>query len=424
MLSRLYNALWYPALPVAMLASGAVDRESRAQRRGRVSLAAAALTGRPRLWMHAASVGEIEAARPIAVGLVREMPEAALIVTTMTATGREAARRRIPQAQACVLAPFDHLPAVRSFLGSMRPNLVLIAETELWPNYFFEANRLGARIALINGRLSARSLRGYLRARPLFAAALQCARLVLTQSQADADRFAELGAPRERIVVAGNTKFDFDPGMDADWPLRYERFFAGRPVLIAGSTAAGEDQIVLEAYVLLRQSLPSLALVIAPRHPERAAEVALLLGRNGSFARASQFDLAPEDASIMLLDTMGELRAMYAQAAVAVVGGSMVKGRGGQNLAEPALAGVPVLFGPFHRNQSEVASAILAARGGQVVSDAPALASAARDLLADAETRRAVGRRAREAVLKMGGAAQRSLELLRPLLTVGLPDGA
>ncbi|HEY6418881.1 MAG TPA: glycosyltransferase N-terminal domain-containing protein, partial [Candidatus Binataceae bacterium] len=208
MLNRLYNALWYPALPFALIAAGGADAQNRRERLGHVAPLTQA--GSPRIWMHAASVGEIEAIRPVALGLLREHPDAALVVTTMTAAGRDAARARIAGIAAATLAPLDCAHTVNAFLGAVRPELVIVAETELWPNYFVESRRFGARVAIINGRISGRSVRRYFMARSLFTAALECADLILAQSEADAQRYAILGAPHERIAVTGNTKFEVD----------------------------------------------------------------------------------------------------------------------------------------------------------------------------------------------------------------------
>jgi len=420
MLRHLYNILWYPALPFALAAVGARDARDRRERMGGIELPPGASS--PRIWIHAASVGEIEAVRPIAAGLRREHEHGAIIVTAMTATGRDAARRRIAGAAACALAPLDCPRTVRAFLRAVRPNLVLVAETELWPNYFIESRRAGARIAIINGRISERSLAGYRRAKSLFARALECADLILVQSADDARRYLALGAPRDRVIVSGNTKFDL--ALDgASPPLRaeLERFARGRPLLVAGSTAPGEEAVVADAYVRLRERFPALALVIAPRHPVRTPEVEhVIRARALAYVRASQLPPAARDggvesAPVMILDTMGELRALYRRAAVAFVGGSLDASRGGQNVAEPAAASVPVLFGPHHENQREMASALVAAGGARVVRDAGEIADECARWLADDDARQAAGRCARETAGKAGSGARITLMHLKSL---------
>jgi 3-deoxy-D-manno-octulosonic-acid transferase len=425
MLNRLYNALWYPALPFALLAAGGGgDAANRRERLGH--LAPVTQAGSPRIWMHAASVGEIEAIRPVALGLLREHPGAVLVVTTMTAPGRDAARNRIAGIAAATLAPLDCARTVSAFLGAVRPDLVIVAETELWPNYFVESRRAGARVAIINGRISGRSVRRYFMARSLFTEALECADLILAQSEGDAQRYAILGAPHERIAVTGNTKFDIDLDLDAaspGAPLRpaLESFAAGRPILVAGSTASGEDPIVAAAYLRLRARFPALALIVAPRHLDRVREVddalrSAALSFVHASAAAAGDDLAAAD--VMVLDTMGELRAIYRRAAVAFVGGSLVAGRGGQNPAEPAAASVPVLIGPHHENQREIVAAMLASGGGFVVRDAAEIADACATLLGDDAARIAAGARAREAVENAAGGARSTLMRLRALITV------
>src|SRR5271170_6041415 len=205
MLSSLYNLLWYPALPFALIAAHPANMRDFRERMGHGDFPQAA--GALRIWIHASSVGEIEAIRPVANGLLDRHPGTFMVVTTMTTAGRDAARRRIPGAAAWMLAPLDKRQAVRSFLERVQPSVVLITETEIWPNYFIESARMGATIAVVNGRISERSLRRYLRARGLFEDALGQATLILTQSREDARRYAkfELGA---KLVVTGNTKLD------------------------------------------------------------------------------------------------------------------------------------------------------------------------------------------------------------------------
>jgi 3-deoxy-D-manno-octulosonic-acid transferase len=433
MLLHLYNALWYPALPMALALSGAAG--DAGARRARMGLAlpgggdddngggatVAPAVAAPRIWAHAASVGEVGALRAVVNALVGERPGATLVVTTMTVAGREAARCSIPGARAHLLAPLDCRRALRPFLDALRPTLVLIAETELWPNYFIESRRAGARVAIVNGRISERALGRYRYLRPLFREALGAADLILAQTDDDARRFLALGAVPGCVNVTGNTKFDLESLAAA--PLRPElaAFAPGRPLLVAGSTAPGEEQIVIDAWRELRARFDAIALVLAPRHLERVPEVeALLRAARIDYSKAS----APPDATataanasrVLLLDTMGDLRAMYGRAAAAFVGGSLRPGRGGQSLAEPAAAGVPVMFGPFHENQRAIATALLDARAGAVVHDAADLARALGALLGDEADRLAAGRRARAVVERMAGGVGATLVHLRTLI--------
>ena len=422
MFRQLYNALWYPALPVALALSGGA--RDAGMRRARMGLAlngdGAAPPFEPRIWAHAASVGEVGALRAVVTALVRERHGATLVVTTMTTAGREAARRALPAARAHLLAPLDCRRALRPFLDAVHPTLVLIAETELWPNYFIESHRAGARIAIVNGRISERALSRYRYVRPLLREALSSADLILAQTDDDAHRFLTLGALPSRVIVTGNTKFDLESLSAA--PLRPElgAFAPGCPIFVAGSTAPGEEQIVIDAWRELRVRFTELALVLAPRHLERVVEIEGLLRAvrlEYSKASASEAD-ALGRSRVLLLDTMGDLRAMYRRGAVAFVGGSLVSGRGGQSLAEPSAAGVPVLFGPFHENQRAIAAALLEARGGAVVRDAAELAQAVAAFLADESERLAAGRRARAVVERMAGGVAATLMRLRPLISV------
>ena len=291
MLRHLYNALWYPALPVALaLSGGARDAGTR---RARMGLAwagdGAAPSAEPRIWAHAASVGEVGALRAVVTALLRERPGATLVVTTMTAAGRDAARRSLPGARAHLLAPLDCRRALRPFLDALRPALVLIAETELWPNYFIESHRAGARVAIVNGRISERALARYRYVRPLLREALTSAELILAQTDDDARRFLTLGAAPSRVIVTGNTKFDLESLNAAPLRPELEAFAPGCPILVAGSTAPGEEQIVIDAWRELRIRFGQLALVFAPRHLERVPEVEGLL-------RAAQLEYSKASA--------------------------------------------------------------------------------------------------------------------------------
>jgi 3-deoxy-D-manno-octulosonic-acid transferase len=418
MLRALYNALWYPAMPIAMRATGASQSLDRSERRGRVAVAPG---GRPRIWMHAASVGEVEGVRPLAIGIKRDFPDAAIIVTTMTPAGREAARTRIPEVTAAMLAPFDSPFAVRSFLDAAKPTLLMVTETELWPNFFLEARETGVKIAIVNGRISERSASRYAKLRSLFGAAIACTDLILAQTEADARRYRELGGAHDRVVVTGNTKLDFDP-----IPNRGEireglaDFARGRPILIAGSTGPGEEAVVAAAYLELRTRFPGLALIVAPRHLERADEATQALKAAGLDVVSARTMTTEEarTADVLLLDTMGELRALYDRGAIAFIGGSLFEGRGGQSPIEAAAASLPILIGPHYEKQQEVVQAMIRASGARVVNDARAIVDACAVWLADEDSRLAAGARARATLAELNGAARRTLMLLQPLISL------
>jgi 3-deoxy-D-manno-octulosonic-acid transferase len=422
MLSALYNLLWYPALPFALLAAHPANMRDYRERMGHGDFPDTA--GAPRIWIHAASVGEIEAIRPVANGLLERYPAAVLAITVMTAAGREAARRRIPRAAAWMLAPLDNRRAVRSFLERVQPSVVLITETEIWPNYFIESARTGAAIAVVNGRMSERSLRRYLRARGLFEDALGHATLILTQSPEDARRYAKFDLAA-KVVVTGNTKIEAAQAqMATEEPIRPElmAFAPGRKIFIAGSTAAGEDAVIAGAYRELRKNFPQLALTIAPRHLERTPEIEKALhAASLDYVKASELNSpgAARDADVLILDTMGELRSFYRRGSIAFVGGSLAPGRGGQNPAEPALADVPVLIGPYHENQHQIVSSLVSSGGARIVKNVSDIISETSQWLADDEARQRAGQRARAAVSRSSGGARFALKQLEGLINLG-----
>ncbi|MGC2495785.1 3-deoxy-D-manno-octulosonic acid transferase [Candidatus Binatus sp.] len=422
MLSAIYNMLWYPALPFALIAAHPANMRDYRERMGHGDFPDTA--GTPRIWIHAASVGEVEAIRPVAIGLLEHHPGAIMTITTMTATGREAAMRRIPGATAWMLAPLDNRHAVRSFLERVQPNVVLITETEIWPNYFLESARAGATIAVVNGRISERSMRRYMRARGLFRDALGHATLILAQSHEDATRYAQFDL-KAKIVVIGNTKLEVAKAdATTEDPIRpgLLRFASGRKILIAGSTAPGEDAVVVDAYRELRKNFPQLALMIAPRHLDRTPEVEnLLRAASLNFVKASELnspDTVP-DADVLILDTMGELRSFYRRGAIAFVGGSLAPGRGGQNPAEPALVDVPVLIGPYHENQHAMVSSLVTSGGARIVKNSGDVVSEASKWLADDAARQQAGRNAHASVSKGAGGAQLALKHLEALISLG-----
>jgi 3-deoxy-D-manno-octulosonic-acid transferase len=420
MLSTLYNLLWYPALPFALMAAHPANMRDYRERMGHGDFPE--LAGTPRIWIHAASVGEIEAIRPVANGLLERYPGAVVAITTMTATGRDAAMRRIPGAAACMLAPLDNRRAVRSFLRRVRPSLVLITETEIWPNYFIESARAGATVAVVNGRISERSMRRYLRARSLFRDALNHAALILTQSEEDARRYANFDL-KKIVFVTGNTKIEpMDIANEERIRPELTAFARGRKIFIAGSTAPGEERIIADAYRELRAKFPDLALTIAPRHLERTPEIeSALRAASLDYVKASELN-PPElarDADVMILDTIGELRSYYGRCAIAFVGGSLAPGRGGQSPAEPAMAEVPVLIGPYHENQQQIVSSMIAAGGARIVSDAHEIAREASKWLGDDASRQDAGRRARASVTAGAGGAQLALKQLEALISLG-----
>jgi 3-deoxy-D-manno-octulosonic-acid transferase len=306
---------------------------------------------------------------------------------------------------------------VHEALAAVSPRLVLLTETEIWPNFLRACASSKIPVVMINGRISARSFRRYRLVQPFFGHVLQDIDLFCMQSAADAERIVSLGASPDRIRVVGNLKFDVAPRTDAcslaeQWrqTLQIE---SGQPVVVAGSTHAGEEEALLRAFIRLRQEFPKLLLVLAPRHPDRLAGVEALVARSGLTAvRRSELTGAREGAAqIVLLDTIGELPGLYAIGSVTFVGGSLIP-KGGHNLLEPALYGRPVLFGPHMENFAEASAFFLERGAGLQVKDAEDLAQQLAALLRDPARRDRMGKAAMEALAAHRGACERTVALL------------
>jgi 3-deoxy-D-manno-octulosonic-acid transferase len=372
------------------------------------------------IWVHAVSVGETQAALPLIRALLRNHPERSMIVTTTTPTGSGRVRDALGGRVYHCYLPYDLPDALGRFLGRLQPALLLVMETEIWPNLYRACQRRGIPVLLANARLSPRSFRGYARVRPLAAQALSRLRLVAAQSDADAQRFVALGAPAARVRALGNIKFDIQIAAAeiAEGRALRERIGAERPVLIAASTHAGEEQQVLEAFASIRRQQPDCRLILVPRHPERFAEAGRLAAQCGyRVARRSSGD-DPGDADVYLGDTLGELVRLFAAADVAFVGGSLVP-VGGHNILEPAALGVPVLHGPHMFNFVEAADRLGEAGASEQVANATELAERALILLHDSEARKRAGTAGRHVIETNRGALERlSAEVQAALRTL------
>ena len=376
------------------------------------------LSARP-VWLHAVSVGEVVAAAPLARALRADRPARPLLVSTVTDTGRAMARERIPEAAATVFFPLDFAFAVRRALAAVAPHAVLLAETEIWPNFLRACRLRRVPVAVVNGRISPRSFRRYRLVRGPLARVLADIACFGMQTARDAERIVALGAPPDRVHVTGNLKFDALAGGGAEACPGAVRRDLGldeeRPVLVAGSTHRGEEAGVLDAFAALRMGKPDLALVLAPRHPERCGEVeGLLRERCLMFARRSAGPVPP-GIDVLLVDAVGELGRLYAAADVVFVGGSLVP-VGGHNILEPAAAGVPVIVGPHLENFAEIAGAFAEAGAMVTVRDAGGLAAAAGELLDRPGRARDLAARARGVVEAHRGATRRTLDLVGPIL--------
>jgi 3-deoxy-D-manno-octulosonic-acid transferase len=409
-------------LPVALLAL-AFRRDWRTGLGERLGAVPPTQEGRPAIWIHGASVGEIVALAPVVRALRAELPDHRLVVSTLTETGRAVAAERIPEADACVLFPLDLRWCVERAVRAVRPRLVLFSETELWPSFLAALARRGIPSVMVSGRVSPRAAARYRRWRFLFAPGLASVRWLAVQSLDSARLLRELGAPAGRVVVAGSLKTV--PASDAPSGATLEKLgVAGSPVLVAGSTHPGEEAMLLDAWQAIVAEVPDARLVLAPRRPDRFEEVAAWLRElHAAFVRRS--DLVrrgerawPADAPILLLDSLGELAGLYAGARAAFVGGTLVP-VGGHNVLEPAAHGVPVVFGPHVGTTAAAARALQASGGGFQVADAAGLTARLRALFADDGVARAAGEAARAAVRERQGPFAVTMALVRG--TLGMP---
>ncbi|ABB32573.1 Three-deoxy-D-manno-octulosonic-acid transferase domain protein [Geobacter metallireducens RCH3] len=384
----------------------------------------ARVAGKGPIWVHAVSVGETMAVKPLLRELKRRFPERPLVLSSVTETGRSVAVT-IPEADLVVYFPFDFGFAVARALRLVAPSLVIVVETEIWPNFLRHARRTGIPSVMVNGRISDRSFPRYLRFSRFFAPILNNLSALCMQSSEDARRIIAVGAPAERVHVTRNLKYDLPvrsltPAERQELLCSY-RLPAGALIITAGSTHAGEEEVVADIYARLAGERSDLFLVLVPRHPERAVEVGTLLeGKGIPFVRRSALDKVQEQprGGVLLVDTIGELMKLYALSDVVFVGGSLVP-VGGHNLLEPASVGAPVLFGPHMHNFREITALVLGAGAGEQVNDHGELEATLRRLLADEPARRSMGENGIRLMADQGGAAARHLEIIGPLIERG-----
>jgi 3-deoxy-D-manno-octulosonic-acid transferase len=414
-----YGAAAYlliPAVALVMLWRGWRDRgywKNFAQRFGFGRALAL-----PSIWVHAVSVGEVQAAAALVLNLGALYPAIPLVLTTATPTGAQRARALFSDRVDVRFVPFDLPGAARRFFERVRPRLAVIFETELWPNLYHECRTRRVPLILASARISPRSVRRYRRLLGLFEDTLSQGVLIAAQGPADAQRFRSVGAPAARTHVTGNLKFDFTVPQETLARGRELRAHhaADRPVWVAGSTHSGEEEILLEAQGQLRGLHPDALLVLAPRHPPRFAEVADWLGREGvAFVKVSQHTACDADTSVLLVDSLGELLDFYAAGDVAFVGGSLVP-IGGHNLLEPAALGMPILCGPHYFNSEDIAQLLIARGALEVVRDAPGLAERLANLLSDPKERARRGQLGRVSIEDNRGALEKLLRLIDPVL--------
>jgi len=375
------------------------------------------------IWIHAVSVGELLTARPLIAALRETHPKLRIFLSTTTMSAQQLARRNALDVDGVFYFPFDLGFVVRRTLDLVKPKLFLMMETEIWPNLLRECRRRGVKTAIVNGRLSSRSFPRYRFARGFFRHVLADIDRFCVQSEESARRFMAIGAPADRVTVTGSLKFDsLEPASagqtrSRERVLRYFRFPPSRPVWVAGSTMKGEEAVVLRVFRRLKSAQPAAVLVLAPRHPERFDDVVALAAQEGfRTVRRSELPIDAEPrADIVVLDTIGELAAVYQVGTVVFVGGSLVP-TGGHNILEPAVFGRPVVFGSHMQNFSEIAAAFVASDAGVQVASDGAFEEEVLALMGDPVRRARLGAAARALVEANRGAKVRTLEVLDRLL--------
>jgi len=419
-ISCIANIVLLPVLlPVALLAK----RDKRRKLLQRLGLALECPGKNPHrhpvIWIHALSVGEVTSALSLIDGLKKSYPQGSIYFTTTTSAGfRLASNAAGNSADRVLYAPFDLFFAVRRFLRLLGPDLFILVETDLWPEWLRQMHRLGIPAILVNGRFSARSMQHYQRFSMLFAPMFSCFTLVATQTRADGLQLERLGLPAAKIHNLGNLKFDAGQVLQKDGGSQIRRselcISDQAKVLICGSTHHGEEQIIFSAFARLRRIFPDLCLILAPRNTERAGEIIELARREGlTMNRRSQSGRSSAD--VLLLDTIGELAACYFVADLAFIGGSLVP-RGGHNPIEAAAAGIPVLYGPYMDDFAEISAALIRDGGALQVHSATALENQINKLLTNPEQAVKMGRAAADFVRKGQGVVSRHLAVIKMLL--------
>jgi 3-deoxy-D-manno-octulosonic-acid transferase len=373
----------------------------------------------PAIWIHAVSVGEVLAVSALVEELRQRFPQHRVLVSTTTATGQKLAKNRFGEERVFYF-PLDLGFAIRPYLTTLKPGLIVIAETEFWPNFLRLARKSGTRIAVVNSRISDRSWPGYRRAQRvgILAAVLRNIDLFLAQTEEDARRLRDIGAPAERVRVSGNLKYDVEatapPPIVASLRAAFQQSAAG-PIIVCGSTVDEEEGLLLLAFQNVLASHPRAVMILAPRHPERFAEVARLLEQMGiRFSRRSLWGGDSVAGGVILVDTIGELASLYTLADVAFVGGSLVP-RGGHNIIEPAQHGVPIIVGNHTENFRDIVSLFQSKNAVRIVGPAE-FPLVLMELLSNDSERVALGRRGAETLRSQMGATEKTVKALEKLL--------
>lgn len=371
------------------------------------------------LWVHAVSVGEVAAARAMAPGLKKQFPHLPMVLSTITETGQAAARETVPEADAHIYFPADFSWNVRRFLEAYRPQVFVLMETELWPNFLTMTQKRGGKVFMMNARLSDRSFPRYLKYRRVMDPVFSALSGVCVQTEMDRERFERLGIPAERVEVTGNCKFDVEfPTLTAEERAEQREAWGilpHQPVAVAGSTHRTEEALALFAFQQVKRNVDDPCLIVVPRHPERFGEVAQLVERRGMrLRRTSEMAQTPppagEPAEVILVDQMGILARTYGLGDVAIVAGSFCR-TGGHNLLEAAAHRIPVIYGPNMKNQRELERLFSAAEAGTQVSE-EGLVDSLVSFFLDPELRREEGEKAYQVLEANRGSARKNLEML------------
>jgi 3-deoxy-D-manno-octulosonic-acid transferase len=415
---RLYSFLWWLALPLVLARLWWRGRKEPGYRAGvkeRLGFYGPRPSEKRTFMVHAVSVGETRAAEPLVEALLARWPDSRVLLTHMTPTGRATGRALFAQHGERVIQsylPYDTGFMVRRFLRHFAPRICILMETEVWPNLIAGCAHQGVPVALVNARLSERSLRRGQRFGGLMAEAARAITVVAAQTEADAARIRSLGAPK--VAVTGSIKFDVVPPQAAlDKGAALRAHFNGRPVLLCASTREGEEALILDAWLRLKDRPAGMLLAIVPRHPQRFDEVEQLVRARGlSLQRRSQMTDAPVDADVLLGDSMGEMFAYYAACDCAYIGGSLLP-LGGQNLIEACALGKPVLVGEHTFNFLDATEEAVAAGAALRAPDADSLLALAIRLLCDPDERTIMGNKAAQFASRHRGATLRTVELLQ-----------
>jgi len=370
------------------------------------------------IWVHAVSVGEVVAAVPLVRALLSRYPDRPLLVTTVTPTGAARVAATFGADVHHAYIPFEMPQAINNFFASVRPEMALVLETEIWPNLYRGCGVRDIPLVLVSARISPKSVRNYRRLVPLFRETLSHGIIIAAQTEADAERFLSLGAAPERTRITGNIKFDIElpPDLAERGRCVREELFGDRQVWIAASTHEGEEAVVLEAHGKLLERFPGLLLILVPRHPQRFAAVRDLIDKQAlSVVARTEARSCDASTAVFLGDTMGEMTLLYAASDVAFVGGSLTP-IGGHNLLEPAVLGIPLVSGPHVFNAQEIADMFVETGACRLAEDAEQLVDAVGELLSDRDKATQLGELGRRILERNRGALQRLLEMIEPLL--------